>query len=97
MKKVEIIKEIATQKGIETATVETVLEAFMTSVKEHTLNKEYVSLSGFGRFGIKKMAAKVGRNISKNTPIHIPEQCLPAFKPSKKFTQKVKNALSEVE
>jgi DNA-binding protein HU-beta len=94
MKKIEIIKEIAAQTGIEKQDVETILEAFMVSVKEHTINKGHIALSGFGRFCLKKRAAKMARNISKNIPLKVDAQFRPVFKPSKKFTNKVKKALN---
>ncbi|HXP52345.1 MAG TPA: HU family DNA-binding protein [Bacteroidia bacterium] len=95
MKKIEIIKEIAKQTAIEKHTVETVIETFMSSVKEHVINNEHVALSGFGRFTVKKRAAKMGRNIPKNIPIKVAQHFIPSFKPSKKFTRKVKKALGQ--
>jgi DNA-binding protein HU-beta len=93
MTKAEIVKEISEKTGIERALVEAAVEAFMTSVKEHIIHKETVSLRGFGNFIIKKRAAKVARNISKNTAINLPAHYIPAFRPSKKFSEKVKKAV----
>jgi DNA-binding protein HU-beta len=95
MKKSELIKEIATKTGTERAQVETVVETFMILVMQHVTNKEYVALRGFGSFGLKKRAAKIGRIISKNTPIKIPAHFIPAFKPSKKFIRKLKTIVVE--
>ncbi len=39
---------------------------------------------------LKRRAQKTARNISKNTTIIIPEHNIPAFKPSKTFTEAVK-------
>ncbi|HTA27966.1 MAG TPA: HU family DNA-binding protein [Bacteroidia bacterium] len=93
MTKAEIVKEISEKTGIERAMVEATVEAFMTSVKEHIIHKETVSLRGFGNFIIKRRAAKVARNISKNTAINLPAHYIPAFRPSKKFSEKVKKAV----
>ena len=41
-------------------------------------------------WGGKKRAAKIGRNIKKNTAVHIPEHYIPAFKPAKEFVAEVK-------
>jgi len=95
MKKSEIVKEVAKQTSIEKAVVGRIIETFMISVEEHLLNKEHIALSGFGRFGLKKRAAKMGRNIPKNIPIKIASNVIPAFKPSKKFTRKVRKALDK--
>jgi DNA-binding protein HU-beta len=47
-------------------------------------------IRGFGSFIIKTRAEKIGRNISKNTAVIIPEHNIPAFKPSKTFLNAVK-------
>jgi DNA-binding protein HU-beta len=90
MTKAEIIKEIATKTGIEKPVVEAIIEAYMVAVKEHVSNRETVSFRGFGNFLLKKRAAKVARNISKNTAIALPAHFIPAFKPANKFKEKVK-------
>jgi DNA-binding protein HU-beta len=66
------------------------VEAFMKSVKNSMVNGENVYLRGFGSFIVKKRAEKTGRNISKNTTIIIPAHYVPAFKPAKTFSEKVK-------
>jgi DNA-binding protein HU-beta len=92
MTKAEIIKEISHKTGIDRVVVEATVEAFTNTVKEHISNNETVSLRGFGNFIIKKRAAKIARNISKNTAIQLPAYYIPVFKPSKKFKEKVKKA-----
>lgn len=93
MTKAEIVKEISKKTGIERTVVEATVEAFMNSVKEHISNKETVSLRGFGNFIVKRRAAKIARNISKNTAIQLPAHFIPAFKPSKKFSERVKKSV----
>jgi DNA-binding protein HU-beta len=92
MRKAGIIKDISKQTGIESGIVKTVIEKFATSVMEHIVNKEYVALSRFGRFGFKKRAAKIGRNISENKPVKVPAHFIPTFKPSKRFKEKMKES-----
>ncbi len=93
MTKAKIIKEVSEKTGIERALVEVILEAYMTSVKEHILRKESVSFRGFGNFIVKKRAAKIARNISKNTAINLPAHYIPSFRPSKKFSTQVRKAV----
>ena len=93
MTKAKIIKEVAEKTGIETSKVEAIIEAFMTSIKEHIVRKERVSLRGFGNFIAKRRAAKVARNITKNTTINLPAHYIPKFKPSKKFSDQVKKTV----
>ncbi len=90
MTKADIVSEIAKSTGVEKATVQTVVEAFMESVKGSLIQGNDVFLRGFGSFIIKRRAQKVARNILKGTTITIPEHNIPAFKPAKSFVAKVK-------
>ena len=90
MTKADIITEIAEKTGIEKVAVQASVEAFMKTVRNSMVAGENVYLRGFGSFIVKKRAEKTGRNISKNTTIIIPAHYVPAFKPAKTFTEKVK-------
>ena len=92
MTKAQIIKEVSEKIGVPRSTVETILEAYMVSVKEHVVRKEAVSFRGFGNFIVKRRAEKLARNISKNTTIKIPAHYIPVFRPSKQFSSQVKKA-----
>jgi DNA-binding protein HU-beta len=93
MTKAELVKQISKKTGFEKQIVETIVEAFMVSVKEHVSNKQNINLNGFGNFIPKKRAAKIARFISKNTMIKLPAHYVPAFRPSKSFITKVKNSV----
>lgn len=90
MTKAEIVNEVAKATGIEKVTVQTVVEAFMESVKGSLSEGEPVYLRGFGSFIIKHRAQKAARNITKQTTITVPEHDIPAFKPAKVFVASVK-------
>ena len=90
MTKADIVNEITKKTGVDKVTALTTIEAFMDVVKDSLINDENVYLRGFGSFIVKKRAQKTARNISKNTTIIIPEHNIPAFKPSKTFTEAVK-------
>ncbi len=90
MTKADIVNEISKSTGIEKVTVQKSVEAFMETIKDSLVKDKNVYLRGFGSFIIKKRAKKTARNISKNTTIIIPEHNIPAFKPAKSFTSKVK-------
>lgn len=90
MTKADIVNEIAKATGVEKAQVQTIVEAFMESIKGSLINQNNVYLRGFGSFIVKQRAQKVARNISKNTTITIPAHNIPAFKPAKSFAAKVK-------
>lgn len=91
MTKAELVNEISTKTGIEKAIVLQTVEATMKVVKNTMADGENVYLRGFGSFIIKKRAQKLGRIISKNEAIVIPEHNIPAFKPAKVFSNKVKH------
>ncbi len=90
MTKAEIASEIAKTTGIDKAAVVTVIEQFMTVVKDSLAHGENVYLRGFGSFIIKHRAEKTARNITKNTTITIAAHDLPCFKPAKAFVDQMK-------
>ena len=75
MTKADIVREIATQTGLEKQVVLQVVEGFMDSVKSSMINGEEVYL----------------RNISRNTTVIVPAHNIPAFKPSKAFAGRMKS------
>ena len=90
MTKADIVNDIAKKTGVERVLIQQIVESFMESVKDAMIKKQHVYLRGFGSFIIKKRAEKVARNISRNTSITIPAHNIPAFKPAKSFSAKVK-------
>jgi len=90
MTKADIVNEVAKATGIEKITVQTVVEAFMESVKASLAAGNPVYLRGFGSFIIKRRAEKAARNITRNTTMTIPAHNIPAFKPAKVFVEEVK-------
>ena len=90
MTKADIVNEISRSTGIEKAAVLSVVEQFMTVVKDSIANGENVYLRGFGSFIVKQRAEKTARNISKNITVIIPAHNIPAFKPAKVFVDTIK-------
>ena len=81
--------EIAKTTGIDKASVVTVIEQFMTVVKDSLAHGENVYLRGFGSFVVKQRAEKTARDISKNTTLVIPAHNIPAFNPANVFKNEV--------
>ena len=92
MTKAEIAAEIAKTTGLDKDAVVTVIEGFMTAVKDSLAHGENVYLRGFGSFIVKERAEKTARNISKNTALIVPAHKIPAFKPAPVFKEAVENA-----
>jgi len=94
MTKAELVNTISNKLGTEKNETQKVVEAFMQEIRTSMYNGDNVYLRGFSSFIIKTIAAKTGRNISKNTAIEIPAHNIPAFKPSKSFVEKVKTKVA---
>jgi len=90
MRKIDLVNTIAEKTGIPKVDVLLTLETLFASIKENIIHGESVFIRGFGTFAQKKRAAKIGRNIKKNTAVHIPAHSIPSFKPTKEFTIAVK-------
>ncbi|MCD8303012.1 MAG: integration host factor subunit beta [Prevotellaceae bacterium] len=89
MTKVELVKEIAKQTGVDQATALVVVEGMMQTIKDSLVRKENIYLRGFGTFALKRRAEKTARNISKNTSIIVPAHDIPSFKPCRDFMDEV--------
>lgn len=92
MTKAEVIAEIANQTGMDKGDVGATVEAFFKVVKNKMADGENIYVRGFGSFINKRRASKIGRNISRNESITIPEHFVPSFKPSKTFVEKIKKS-----
>jgi DNA-binding protein HU-beta len=90
MTKADLVQEISKQTGIDRNEVLMIVEAFMETVKGSLSREKEVYLRGFGSFIIKRREEKTARNISKNTTLIIPAHDVPAFRPSKEFSNKIK-------
>lgn len=90
MIKTDVISQISKKTGIEKRDVKVMVELFFDIVKDSVISGENVYFRGFGSFTLKKRAKKIGRNITKNTSIVVPEHFIPYFKPAKGFAAQVK-------
>lgn len=90
MRKADLVTKISDKTGIPKVDTLVILESFFKEVKDSLKEGENVYIRGFGSFIVKKRAQKIGRNITKNTAIVIPEHYIPAFKPAKLFVEDVK-------
>lgn len=90
MRKADLINKIAEKTNIPKVDVLVTLETMFKEIKSSLAQGENIYVRGFGSFITKKRAAKIGRNIKRNTAVHIPAHFIPAFKPAKEFMQEVK-------
>lgn len=90
MTKAEIIREVSQLTHVDIEVAESVIQAFISSVKDSLAGGRNVYLRGFGSFEVRKRAAKVGRNVKEGTSVLIPERRVPVFKPCERFKDRVK-------
>ena len=90
MRKADIINKVSLETGIDKSDVQETIEATIITIKKALVEGEAVFIMGFGSFVNKKRAKKIARNISTNTAIILEAHYIQAFKPSKKFTNSVK-------
>ena len=85
-----MINKIAEKTNIPKVDVLVTIETMFKEIKITLARGENIYIRGFGSFITKKRAAKIGRNIKRNTAVQIPAHFIPAFKPAKEFMQEVK-------
>ena len=90
MTKADVVLQISHKTGIDTQTVAACVDAFIDTVSDSLVAKEPVYMRGFGSFILKTRKEKLGRNITRNTSLIIPEHQIAAFKPSKKLAVRIK-------
>jgi DNA-binding protein HU-beta len=90
MTKAELINEMAISTGYDKKTIGVVVEEFMSKIKKSVAKGEPVFLRGFGTFTTKTRAAKVARNISKNTSVQVPAHKIAYFKAASDFASEVR-------
>ncbi len=90
MRKADLVNNIAEKTGIPKVDVWMTVETLFKEIKLNVVEGNNIYIRGFGSFSPKKRAAKIGRNIKKNTIVKIPEHYIPAFKPSDEFIDQVK-------
>ena len=90
MTKADLINEIGISTGYDKKTISVIVEEFMKGVRKNVAKGEPVYLRGFGSFVTKTRAAKVARNISKNTTVVVPEHKIAYFKAAAEFAAEVR-------
>lgn len=91
MTKAELINEIAMSTGFDKKSINMIVDGFTEGVKRNLSKGENVYIRGFGSFVTKTRAAKIARNILKETSIAVPAHQIPAFRPAAEFKEAVRN------
>lgn len=89
MTKADLAKKVSDECGVDRNTVALTIDKVLDFIRESVVNGEEVFLRGFGTFGRKHRAEKIGQNMSNGTSIVIPAHDIPSFKPAKNFKNEV--------
>ena len=93
MTKAELAARISEKTGVPQKEAITIVEAFMSVVKNSMCEGKNIYLRGFGTFYIKKRAKKPARIISRGEQIIIPAHNIVKFKPAPNFKKKLMKSL----
>ena len=83
MNKSELIEHMAKHADISKAAATRSLDAALSAIKFNLKRGMSVSILGFGRFGVVKRAARVGRNPRTGAALKIKARKAPKFTPGK--------------
>lgn len=82
MIKKELITNVSLKTGIQRREVTAVLEEVINQINDCLINRETVTLRGFGTFFCSVRNKRTARDIHKNITIVIPERYAVKFRPS---------------
>lgn len=85
MNKTELVENVAKKAEISLKDATSVVNAFMSVIKENLAQGEEVVLVGFGNFLVRDRAARIGHNPRTGETLKIPAVKVPAFRPGKTF------------
>ncbi|HLD22185.1 MAG TPA: HU family DNA-binding protein [Patescibacteria group bacterium] len=96
MNKVKLAETISERTGLSKKQAEDFLEAFVEVVKDTLVNREEVTLAGFGTFMPKFRSARMGVNPQKpDERIQVHAVIIPKFKAGKNLKDALKNVQAE--
>lgn len=89
MNKADLVKEVSEVLGSKKKAEDAVSCVFSTIAKALKKGKG-LTLAGFGRFGVSKRRARMGRNPQTGQEIQIPARKVPKFVPGKSLKNVVR-------
>ncbi|MBI3948088.1 MAG: HU family DNA-binding protein [Armatimonadetes bacterium] len=91
MNKSELVTAVAEKSGLKRKDAADAVDALVDTIREELSKGGEVSIIGFGAFGVKERAERIGRNPRTSEPLTIPAGRAPVFKAGKAL----KDALGE--
>ena len=81
MIKADLVRKVAEAADLNLKESEVVVDRLFSAITEILQNGGKLELRGFGTFGVRRVKAKVGRNLATGEPVPIPPYNKPYFKP----------------
>ena len=91
MKQAELIDEVARRLQMPKAKVKRVVLDTLAVITKSMVNKDKVTLPGFGTFTTVERAARVGRNPQNGESVQIQAKTAPKFTPGTTLKRSVNN------
>jgi integration host factor subunit alpha len=93
--KADIVARVYAEGMLTKAEAADAVERSLDLVKEALATEEEVLVSGFGKWSVRRKAARRGRNPQTGDPLTLPPRKVVTFRPSRVLKAKVQGAPSE--
>ena len=90
MNKSAIVARVAARMGLNKLTAEGAVDTVFEAIAEGLAKEEDVRIAGFGTFGTRRRAARIGRNPRTGESVPIPASKSPSFRSAKRLKEAVK-------
>lgn len=89
MNKIDIVKVVAEESGLTQKEVAGVVDSVIATIITELRKGQEVNIAGFGKFVVKKRAARTSINPRTKQPINVPASKAPTFRAGKQFKEAV--------
>jgi DNA-binding protein HU-beta len=89
MNTADLIEKLATDQSLTKAAAKSIVDSVLKAVADAAAAGEEVNLPGFGKFTVKAVPARTGRNPATGAAIEIAASKKVSFSPSKALKDKV--------
>jgi DNA-binding protein HU-beta len=90
LNKETLIAHVADKTGLSKADAKKAVEEVFNTVSDYLAKGEKFQYIGFGSFGVKTRAARIGINPSTKEKMEIKARKVPYFTPGKKLSERIK-------
>ena len=80
MRKAELVDRIAKRTGITRVEIASVIDGFISEVREAVGEGHSIEIRGLGTFSSRSRAARTGKNPRTGANVHVPAKRVPTFR-----------------